>query len=263
MREGWTRRGLMAGAVAMGGASLMRPAFGQSARDSVLYIDIERKHPDGNQPTKLDRIKSASGCKVSVFHYTNLINNPAAAASMHAENVLAWFISGNMSEWSDYSEDELTALKSWLKSNLKDMPLLAVCGGHQLIAMAFGGTVAHMSCVTDEEGTITEDNCPEAGGKCLPITLEQAGVSDPLFKNLSSKEFTFYHHDEVTKPAPGFVHLASRPTSKHQVLKRSGSPAYTMQFHPELPSNNPVAGTDEGPTLLGNFFAIARDHWSK
>jgi GMP synthase (glutamine-hydrolysing) len=236
-------------------------AAGGTRRDLVYYIDVEPVTADPDIGKKCARIAAASGCTVKTVSYRDLINNPASRASMRAPDVLAWFISGSFSEWSDYPASDLTALQAFLVNEVKGMPVLGVCAGHQLMAMAYGSKVGHMGCF-DAKLSPPDSACPEAyasspsGWKTLVVTRL---VSHALFTGISPAEkFNFSHHDEVKSVPGGFVNLAQTPSCAIQVMAHSSRVIYTTQFHPEYE----VAGTaDGGASLMRNFFSLARGHW--
>jgi GMP synthase-like glutamine amidotransferase len=95
--------------------------------------------------------------------------------------------------------------------------VLGVCLGGQLLAKALGAQV-HLGAAT------------EIG--LIPITLTEAGKSDPLFEGLSQVEAVEWHDDTFDIPA-GAVALARSEGCAHQAF-RFGQHAYGLQFHPEV-----------------------------
>jgi len=94
---------------------------------------------------------------------------------------------------------------------------LGVSLGGQLLAKALGAQV-HLGSAT------------EIG--LIPITLTEAGESDPLFEGLSQVEAVEWHDDTFDIP-PGAAALARSDTCVHQAF-RFGPGAYGLQFHPEV-----------------------------
>ena len=95
--------------------------------------------------------------------------------------------------------------------------VLGVCLGGQLLAKALDARV--------RLGAATEIGL-------IPITLTEAGKSDPLFKGLSRVEAVEWHDDSFDIPA-GAVALASSEGCINQAF-RFGQSAYGLQFHPEV-----------------------------
>jgi GMP synthase-like glutamine amidotransferase len=95
--------------------------------------------------------------------------------------------------------------------------VLGVCLGGQLLAKALGAQV-HLGAAT------------EIG--LLPITLTEAGTSDPLFEGLSQVEAVEWHDDTFDIPA-GAIALACSEGCANQAF-RFGQQVYGLQFHPEV-----------------------------
>lgn len=95
--------------------------------------------------------------------------------------------------------------------------VLGICLGGQLLAKALGAQV-HVGAATEIGLT--------------PITLTQAGKSDPLFEGFSSIEAVEWHDDTFDIPS-GAVALASSDVCNQQAF-RFGQWSYGLQFHPEV-----------------------------
>jgi GMP synthase (glutamine-hydrolysing) len=119
-------------------------------------------------------------------------------------------------DWSEKTAE-------WIKSAVaKEVPLLGICYGHQLLAYALGGRV---------------DNHPfgaEIG--TVEVELTDAGKKDPLFKTLP-KKFTAHatHTQSVLKLPEGCVVLAGNGYEPIHGF-RYGKNAWGVQFHPEFDS---------------------------
>lgn len=108
------------------------------------------------------------------------------------------------------------------------VPLLGICLGAQVLALAAGGTV---------RGGHGE---PERGS-CW-ITLGAGAARDALLTGLPPRFRVIQNHrDQITRLPPGAVHLARSPRCPVQAF-RVGGHAWGVQFHPE-------AGADR----LGNW----------
>ncbi|MBD3286464.1 GMP synthase subunit A [candidate division WOR-3 bacterium] len=97
------------------------------------------------------------------------------------------------------------------------IPVLAICVGHQYMAIHFGG----------EAGPA---RVPEYGKAEIIIT-----EPDDLFKGLPER-FTIWvsHNDEVTRLPEGFINLAYSRDCAVQAMKHEERPLYGVQFHPEV-----------------------------
>lgn len=102
----------------------------------------------------------------------------------------------------------------------RDVPVLGICLGGQLLAHVGGGVV------TGDVGA------PENGS--TPITLRPETAGDPLFDGLPRLVPAMEHHvDAITKLPPDAVWLAQTDRCPHQAF-RIGSNAWGLQFHPEV-----------------------------
>jgi len=99
-----------------------------------------------------------------------------------------------------------------------EIPYLGVCLGGQLLAAALGAKV--VSHRWEELGM-------------LPLSLTEAGKTDPLFGGIPAQFHTFqWHHDSFDIPDGGVL-LAGSEACPHQAF-RVGDCAWGLQFHPEV-----------------------------
>jgi GMP synthase (glutamine-hydrolysing) len=100
----------------------------------------------------------------------------------------------------------------------REIPLLGVCLGHQLAAVALGGRV---------------DGNP--GGRTIglaPVQLTTAGATDPLMSGSNELRAVHYNEDVVLTLPSGAQVLATLPDGRPQAV-RYGVRAWGVQFHPE------------------------------
>jgi len=157
--------------------------------------------------------------------------------------------------WCRYSGESGVALQNflWMLPLLAEeynIPILGICGGHQALALGFGGKVG-----------------PIRGGEddCLPYSKDrQSGVvplkvttTDPLFSGVDGElRIRQSHYDEVKVLPKGFVVLATDRLCPIQIMRHSDRPVYGIQGHPEY-----FSGTrPDGRILIKNFLDIARTH---
>ncbi len=145
----------------------------------------------------------------------------------------------------DYSDhpwliDETASIREAVVE--RALPTLGICLGHQLLALALGGSLSEM-----EE--------PEAG--VIEITLNEAGKRDPLFQGLASSAPSFQWHEwQVKEPPPGAVPLATSALCPVQAM-RVAPRAWGVQFHIEAYTGTldewlaPVSHEEELQTILG------------
>lgn len=108
------------------------------------------------------------------------------------------------------------AIRGWVE---RDVPILGVCFGHQMIAEALGGKVER-----NPKGW-------ELGVQEVELTEE--GMRDPLFRGFPPRFPVMQsHQDVVTKLPSGARALAGNAMSAHQSFAL-GDRIRTVQFHPE------------------------------
>ncbi len=100
----------------------------------------------------------------------------------------------------------------------KDIPVLGICLGAQLIAKSLGAQV-------------TKNREKEIGWYPLKVTDE--GRKDKLFKHLSVVETVFQWHGDTFEIPRGATHLAESALCPNQAF-RFGSSVYGLQFHIEV-----------------------------
>jgi GMP synthase (glutamine-hydrolysing) len=122
-----------------------------------------------------------------------------------------------VTERRPWSED--TA--AWLRDAVrKDIPILGICYGHQLLAHALGGEVGN-----NPEGR-------EFG--TVEVVMEKAAQADRLLGSLPRRiQVHEGHTQSVLRLPPGAVRLASNPWDINQAI-RFGASAWGVQFHPEF-----------------------------
>lgn len=112
----------------------------------------------------------------------------------------------------------------------RNLPILGVCYGMQLITQQLGGIVA-------------QGQAREYGHAIMHLSE----IESPLFKDLPEASAAWMSHgDRVEKLPPGFRSLAYTENSPLAVMGNDDN-IYGLQFHPE------VAHTPYGKKLLQNF----------
>lgn len=120
----------------------------------------------------------------------------------------------DLAPWNQIGADYLRAAHD------REIPILGVCYGHQLLAWGFGGTV---------------DFHP--GGREIgtaPIELTAAAAQDPLFAGLPSRfKAQVSHSQSVIERPQQAVLLAGNDFEENHAF-RLGETTWCVQFHPEF-----------------------------
>jgi GMP synthase (glutamine-hydrolysing) len=196
-------------------------------------------------------IKDLSGNPNGVIlHFSKV--TPELIAEMRPEFIV---LSPQGTPWCRYSGELGVALQNflWMLPVLAEemnIPMLGICGGHQALALAFGGRVGPVRAVDDDCMPYSRDR----QGGVVPLTMTH---SDPIFDGVNGTiRILESHFDEVKVLPPGFVLLASERVSRNQIIRHPNKPVYGIQGHPEYF----YGSRPEGGILLKNFLKIASLH---
>lgn len=166
--------------------------------------------------------------EVTVVHHTRL-----ASLAFSADAV---FLSGRFMEWdrarvAEHFAAELAFIRQ------ADTPIFGICGGMQLIGLAFGALLVYPGEGHEEFGF-------------LPQTVVER---HPLLDGLGGTLCCFEHHRGQLAAVPeGFRLLASREACRVQMLAHGSRPIFGTQFHPELQDET----HRDGQRILENFFRL-------
>ena len=113
------------------------------------------------------------------------------------------------------------SLAAWLRSAVSEnIPVLGICYGHQLLAHALGGEVAHHPDGM-ELGTVS-------------VKLNEAAKCDALFAGMPEQfAAQVVHRQSVRRLPEGAVLLGGNAFEPHHAF-RVGDAAWGIQFHPEF-----------------------------
>jgi GMP synthase (glutamine-hydrolysing) len=151
------------------------------------------------------------------IRYVNFSRQPDARPDVsryHGLVVLGGPMNVDQADRFAHLSTEIVAIRDALK---RDIPVLGICLGAQLLAAALGATVRPHSV-------------REIGWYRLHPTA--AAQADPLCRHFDGSQHVFQWHAYTFDLPPGAVHLASTPTCPNQAF-RFGERAYGLQFHLE------------------------------
>ncbi|MXY33070.1 MAG: type 1 glutamine amidotransferase, partial [Boseongicola sp. SB0664_bin_43] len=131
-----------------------------------------------------------------------------------------WVLGGPMDVWQEDAHPWLVAEKACIRDavEVRGLPFLGLCLGHQLLAEALGGSVG-------------PSRTPEIG--IMDVQLTEDGATGVIFDGFPEAfPCLQWHSAEVTKVPAGAEVLATSPACAVQALKW-GPRAYSAQFHIE------------------------------
>ncbi len=163
----------------------------------------------------LDPLLKAAGFRI---RYVNFGRDPSQRPALDRYAALI-ILGGPMNADQIDSHPNLITEVDVIREALeRDMSVLGICLGAQLLAKALGGRV-----VRNAEREIG----------WYDVELTDAGASDPVLSAFARRQRVFQWHEDGIELPPGVEHLASSPASPVQAF-RHGEHAYGLQFHLEV-----------------------------
>jgi len=162
------------------------------------------------------------------------------------EDIRAIIITGSPSMITDF-EPWSIATSQWLEKVVqKNIPILGICFGHQLIAQTLGGSVDYHE-LGEEKGEVE-------------IQLTEEGKKDPLFSILPNHFSAYASHQQTVKELPENARVLARNNfeSFHGISFRDN--VWGVQFHPECISDSLCDTIQQNPygvALLKRFYELA------
>ena len=263
-------------------------------RTRVLYVVLDRPEdatPASHAPN-VDGVRAAA----SAFD-ASLVVEVVTIADLCGKDVdatwspFAIFGAGSFSEWFQYGVDArwralLDEYMAFVRGT--KIPMLAVCGSHQLVAAAFDGwgAVAHMNddgppvAIAEElamqppRGMFPSPRVGEEG--TYPIVAASDTDADPFVVACGASAMTAVHHKDMVIDTEGYT-LLYRGDASRDAASSAGDQAkqrclvhalrrddptrllVTTQFHPEMSRFDESTEDDAGfgARFLASFFAQA------
>ena len=158
--------------------------------------------------------------------YSEIMPCDATAAEIAAEGPSAIILSGGPA--SVYAEDAPKIDPEVLNLGV---PVLGFCYGHQTMAVALGGEVAHSEI-----------------GEYGPADLHVDASESQLFAGTPAEQTVWMsHRDAVSRAPEGFVVTSHTDVCPVASMECPEKKLYSTQFHPE------VKHTEHGQQMLSNF----------
>lgn len=225
----------------------------------LVYVDMEHEQLFEIDPELWQRSRSnllrhkyrferlaARPCLI--VRYDNV--TPELARSVGAQAVL---VSGYYLDNSYYADEKLAGLMALYREWTR--PLIGFCGGHQLLARAFGAAIGPIAPIPPGVSQLHLATMQNISGVEQEIGFQPVTVqpTHPLFRHLGQRATFFQAHYWEVKAAPdGFEVLATSHRCAVQAMGHRERPLFGTQFHPEAYDDR----FGDGRQLLKNFFSL-------
>lgn len=135
----------------------------------------------------------------------------------------------------------------------KGLPLLGICRGHQLLNVAFGGSL-YQDIPSQVKGYFVKHSQRAPGWYGThSIIIEKGSLLNKQI-GLDSVAVNTFHHQAVKDVAPGFKVTARSKDGVVEAIEKTGSTkVFGVQFHPEVFTSN---GYD---TFIGIFRSLVNE----
>ena len=235
---------------------------------------------------RFERKISGMACDNIARNISRLVKNPKIT-TVHISEVVsaveqfspdAIVMSGTLSDFDYYNPQHLKEFANFIKTT--EIPILGICGAHQLISMAFGGKLTTLDHLSPAEKRA--DRIVEYQYRFVKIL----DLDDPIFDGIQDSESGIWqdyskednilrvwqnHGLQVEGIPEGFKQLATAYLCKNQMMVKQtdGQLIYTVQFHLEKSfedwSKNPTRWqhlneSRDGRILFENFLKLALKH---
>ena len=210
--------------------------------------------------------------EAEVVHYSELAE---AVESFKPDAIV---LSGTLTDFDYYNPEHLARFARFIGET--KVPVLGICGGHQLIGQSFGAPIRTLDDLG--QSTKRQDRISEYQYRFIRIT----NSDDPIFKGIDDdrsgvwQDYTkeakilrvWQNHGLQVKGLPnGFDLLATAYLCRNQMMvkRTDGQLIYTVQFHLEKSfedwNKNPTRWehpneSRDGRIIFENFLKLALQH---
>jgi GMP synthase (glutamine-hydrolysing) len=257
-------------------------------RDEADLSEVAREELASSATSQLRRERQIAGMAIENIanNVERLVKNPDSRVTHLSELKTAdaefapdaIVLSGTLRDFDYYRADILEGFGNFIRNTRT--PVLAICGGHQLVGMSFGARVVTLDHLEQHERRL--DRTLEYQYRFIRIT-DQA---DPIFADLSDPTPEMWqdhnrgarilrvwqnHGLQLDRVPEGFSLLATSYLCRNQMMVRhdGGQLIYTVQFHLEKSFEDwnksrtrwehPNESRD-GRILFENFLRLALAH---
>lgn len=180
------------------------------ARPKVLVFQHVPYEPLGT----LDPLLKECGFRI---RYVNFGREPESRPTLEKYEALIVLGGPMNSDQIDSYPNLVTEVEIIREAIARDMSVLGICLGAQLLAKALGGSVSR--------NAVREIGWHD-------VSLTDRGASDPVLSSFAPRQQVFQWHEDGISLPPGVIKLAESVASSVQAF-RFGEHAYGFQFHLE------------------------------
>lgn len=138
----------------------------------------------------------------------------------------------------------------------RNIPILGICRGHQLMNVAFGGTLYQDIPSQVKPKTIKHSQKAPSWYGTHKVELEPNSILAAVLNKTSVYTNTF-HHQAVKDVAPSFIVTARTSDGVVEGIEMKGNKkVFGVQFHPEAPTSN---GSDEFLPIFTYLVKLAKE----
>jgi GMP synthase-like glutamine amidotransferase len=179
--------------------------------DASVYDDLE----DGDKEGVWFQNNYGSVPGINLFTTNVCIGEPLP----EPDEVDGLVLAGSYNSVHDNTQWQQT-VRQWIPvMRSQQIPILGICGSHQLIAHQQGADVVRYS------------NGPFAG--TFPVKLTAAGMTSPIMKSIQSNDCFHYANGEHVMDIPSGSTLLASSSKVPVAALDFGNHCYSTQFHPE------------------------------
>jgi GMP synthase-like glutamine amidotransferase len=222
-------------------------AFVNIEHENILDHPVRGPRSLKDYHQRVKNIGAAIGENCMPVHYLDF-----SLDWLRKNQIKAFFLSGNESEWADYEWAKFKPLQDAICSG--DFPVMGFCGGHQFIGMTFGAPCDALGPLESGETDIMPSWAPGMRKEKAFMPMQVQAPDHPLFEGFppSGPVLMESHYWEVKDVPEGLDLLASTPWCKVQIIQHREMPIFGSQGHAE-------AYTDEypdGKRFIRNFAVL-------
>ena len=208
-------------------------------RDEDDLSDVARHDWGSAAALEIKRERRIAGMAIEniVSNIKRLVKTPstevAALASIAGATAKfkpdAIVLSGTLRDFDYYNPVVIETFSEFIKTT--KVPVLAICGGHQLVGLSFGARVMTLDRLEQHE---QRENRPlEYQYRFIRITEP----GDPIFRDMNARLLRVWqnHGLQLDRVPAGFELLATSYLCRNQMMvkRRDGQLIYGVQFHLE------------------------------